>query len=241
MANKTAKNLLQSTDTYNAYYGDFRGVDFSSDHSQVHPSRLAYAVNMYKDYQAGQGGGIETIPGFRRVACLPNGEKIHAIHRFVIDEKEVVLLHAGKHLYHWANFPEPIGVNVSETLVMKDGEELSDGIRKYTVRLEAEQVISVKKANGELLENGLWRLLFAPSRLVLESSEISDGDPITVTYLRKNFGIHELVFEDMNEKKSVSFALGDRGYILDGKNYLYCRFNQNVINVFSESLFLFCI
>ena len=52
--------------TYNAYYGDFRGVDFSSDHTQVNRQRLAYAVNMYKDYQSGQGIGIETIPGFRR-------------------------------------------------------------------------------------------------------------------------------------------------------------------------------
>ena len=74
------KNLLGNRDVYNRYYGDFRGVDFSSDHTQVAESRLAYAVNMFKDYQSGQGKALETIPGFRRRVVLPEQEKIYAIH-----------------------------------------------------------------------------------------------------------------------------------------------------------------
>ena len=45
MAYYKKKNLLKSRDIYNRYYGDFRGVDFSSDHTQVAEQRLAYAVN----------------------------------------------------------------------------------------------------------------------------------------------------------------------------------------------------
>lgn len=51
----TRTNFLQARETYNRYYGDFRGVDFSSDHTQVDEHRLAYAVNMFRDYQSSQG------------------------------------------------------------------------------------------------------------------------------------------------------------------------------------------
>ena len=62
-----SKNLLTSRKSYSKYYGNFRGVDFSSDHTNVADSRFAYAVNMYRDYQSGQGVAIETIPGYRKL------------------------------------------------------------------------------------------------------------------------------------------------------------------------------
>ena len=63
---KTRENLSKGTTEYNRYYGNFRGVDFSNDHTQVNPSRLAYAVNMYKDYRSKQGVALETVAGFRK-------------------------------------------------------------------------------------------------------------------------------------------------------------------------------
>jgi hypothetical protein len=51
---------------YTRFYGAFRGVDFSNDHTQVAQNRFAYLVNMYKDYGNGQGVAVETIPGYRR-------------------------------------------------------------------------------------------------------------------------------------------------------------------------------
>jgi hypothetical protein len=74
--------------TYNAYYGDFRGVDFSSDHTQVHKQRLAYGVNMYKDYQSGQGQALETVPGFRRRVELPDAPTIYGIHKIDVKNGE---------------------------------------------------------------------------------------------------------------------------------------------------------
>lgn len=61
-------NLSGSSKEYSRYYGGFRGVDFSNDHTQINQSRLAYLVNMYKDYKSGQGEALETIAGFRRRA-----------------------------------------------------------------------------------------------------------------------------------------------------------------------------
>jgi len=79
---KQSKNLLQERDTYNRYYGDFRGVDFSSDHTQVHEQRLAYVTNMFKDYQSGQGQALETIVGFRKRFVLPEEKEIFGIFHF---------------------------------------------------------------------------------------------------------------------------------------------------------------
>lgn len=93
MANKTAKNLVKSRDQYNKYYGNFRGVDFSSDHTQVSDQRLAYSVNMYRDYQSAQGRALETIPGFRQLKSDDIFEfksPIYGIHPF----GEEILLHA---------------------------------------------------------------------------------------------------------------------------------------------------
>lgn len=90
---KNAKNLIKSRDQYNKYYGNFRGVDFSSDHSMVSDQRLSYSVNMYRDYQSSQGHAIETIPGFRIVQDLSMFGKVRGIHVFKGAETEYILLH----------------------------------------------------------------------------------------------------------------------------------------------------
>lgn len=74
MANKMGYNLIADTKEYSRYYGNFRGVDFSSDHTQVADTRFSYLVNMYKDYRNGQGGGVETFPGFRKILNNSIGE-----------------------------------------------------------------------------------------------------------------------------------------------------------------------
>ena len=70
---KNKKNLLQTRDEYARYFDNLRGVDFSSDQNDVDDSRLAYLVNMYRDYKSGQGGAIETIPGFREIYNFESG------------------------------------------------------------------------------------------------------------------------------------------------------------------------
>ena len=80
MALKTKKNLIKTPTEYTRYYGDFRGVDFSSEQTEVHEQRFAYAVNMYRDYRNSEGNVIETFPGFRRVIEDANGRKINGIH-----------------------------------------------------------------------------------------------------------------------------------------------------------------
>ena len=91
MANKMGYNLIADTKEYSRYYGNFRGVDFSSDHTQVADTRFSYLVNMYKDYRNGQGGGVETFPGFREITLTdPNGDSVKNI-------KDIRLVHIGRY------------------------------------------------------------------------------------------------------------------------------------------------
>lgn len=116
MAYKASKNLLASRDTYNRYYGDFRGVDFSSDHTQVHEQRLAYSVNMFKDYGSKQGVAIETVPGFRpRIHYDSSTAKLNGIHYY----GDKILIHRGKYLNA---YKADVGAEEVET-VSSPGEE----------------------------------------------------------------------------------------------------------------------
>ena len=55
--------MAQSTYTMN--YSNFIGADMSSDPRVVSRNRLAYSVNMWRDYESEQGAAVETFPGFR--------------------------------------------------------------------------------------------------------------------------------------------------------------------------------
>ena len=145
MSYSSTNILVPARETHAAFYGNFRGVDFSSDHTQVNEHRLAYLVNMYKDYQSAQGQALETIPGFRRRIEGLDG-KVLGIHPFTSREKKtVILIHAGEKLYCWEDAPTDENVE-----------------QEYQVQ-----------------------------------------------------------FEDMNVRKSVSFVMNNRLYIIDGKNYIY--------------------
>ena len=77
--------------------GYFRGVDYSSDPSEVADYRLSECENMYKDYHSGQGQAIETIPGFRLINDF--GAKIYGIHVYQNGDEKTLIVHAGDKLY----------------------------------------------------------------------------------------------------------------------------------------------
>ena len=62
--NKRAPTSKKSV--YTRSYPNFLGVDLTAPRSSV-GKRLAYSENMYRDYEAGDAGAIESIPGFRKI------------------------------------------------------------------------------------------------------------------------------------------------------------------------------
>lgn len=210
--------------TYNAYYGDFRGVDFSSDHTQVHKQRLAYAVNMYKDYQSGQGQALETIPGFRRRVELPDTPTIYGIHKIDVqgeEKKETrVLIHAGNKLYHWHNYPLSINVKMKETCNIPDAVETIENLKKYEIEVpeNAYKIVELALTTGENIEIKDSDFNRESRILTVYSSQIASGDRVYLTYVEGE--VSEPIFVGMNERQSKSFIFNNRLYLIDGKHYL---------------------
>ena len=213
---------LGNKTTYNAYYGDFRGVDFSSDHTQVHKQRLAYAVNMYKDYQSGQGQALETVPGFRRRVELPDAPTIYGIHKIDVKNGENretrVLIHAGDKLYHWHNYPLSINVEFKEELILPDEIEISEGLKSFEIKLSDN--ISIIRGLSLVTGESILSYEFDNDRkiLTIHSSELISGDRIYLNYAEGE--ITEPLFVGMKEGQSKSFIFNNRLYLIDGKNYL---------------------
>lgn len=220
------------------YYGGFRGVDFSSDHTQVHDQRLVYLVNMYKDYQTSEGNALETIPGFRRRVVIPQGGEIYGVHECSLrtDEsvKKHVLIHAGTRLYRWYNYPHSINVPHEYTITLPEGEDISlpDGcqvtvdaaMKEYGVNLDtfglhAECVECVTKQDGEEVKT--YHYDKNTTRLEIYSSSLAQGNLLHVTYKEGTILESDALFDKMNNAKSTSFMFNNRLYLIDGKNFLY--------------------
>lgn len=231
---KNAKNLLNSRDTYNRYFGDFRGVDFSSDHTQVKDTRLAYAVNMWKDYNSGMGETLETIPGFRQKMRTPyvgsdRNTRIYGIHSFKAKnadgaEKTYVFVHSGEQLFFYASYPKDTDVVEDMELVIPPTTENFGGIPVYVIPIPfgIEAIVHIYTRNGDDIaqtaeirqnEHEFWEI-------VLTSNAVTEGDTVYLFYF-KNIS-HDLweTFFGINEAKSMSFVMNNRLYIVDGKNFI---------------------
>ncbi len=84
-----------------SYYG-MRGVDFSKDASASNTTRYRFMnlENMYKDYEGGGEGIIESVPGFRKILSL--GKRINSIFTNKDNlQNSHVTVHAGDSLYRF--------------------------------------------------------------------------------------------------------------------------------------------
>jgi hypothetical protein len=228
MTVKNKKNLIRSPDEYSRYYGNFRGVDFSSDHTEVHDQRLAYAINMYKDYRTGEGNAIETVPGYRRRFVAPRQisadgsvtfDKIHGIHEipYIIaagGRNSDILVHAGKYLYLWNNYPA--SVNVLQHAAYAIPNDLN-----IDLDVECEKISSVTVEVSERPEFNSG-FSYNDKVLTLDPGVFSKykGLMLTVNYYEDEQEQSDAIYSAMNDSESKSFVFNNRLYIIDGVNYL---------------------
>ena len=227
------KNLVRSPDEYTRYYGNFRGVDFSSDHTEVNEQRLAYAINMYKDYRTGEGNAIETVPGFRRRFEAPRDiepqgqpiiDKIHGIHEFEYvnssgKRDKDLIVHAGEYLYHWDNYPKSVNVILqSTTLIPEDNLNVIIGFECHSIE---SVIVAGATYRSDYTFNRDTGILTLGSFF-----EQYQGFSITINYYEKvmvrrtdaipnKSGAVEL----MSDSESKSFTFNNRLYIMDGTHY----------------------
>lgn len=220
MAYKKEKNLLGNRAAYNKYYGDFRGVDFSNDHTQVNEQRFAYAVNVYKDYQSGEGQAIETIPGFRHLLNKRNAQ-IYGIHSLITQSGErKVLIHAGTDLYEWYQFPGSVESFYTHYAQIDDGIPNSDdpNLTDYTITLPTPVVsLKVQRQNGIRILDELISINETGNVLTVTSSELYPNEILTIKYTEAYLSPS---IKTMNKHKSTSFVFNNKIYILDGKSFI---------------------
>ena len=226
---KKKENIGSSRTEYSRYYANFRGVDFSSDHTQVHESRLAYLVNMYKDYQSGQGEALETIAGFRRRAKF-DGNQINGIFHFKCKvtendkevEKERVLVHSGTKLYLWHNYPNSIGIELTRSLVVPASSatyatELGT-LQEFSIscNFPISKLVHLYDSTNTAIPGATYNS--TNKVITFSSSTVKEGDTLALTYKE---GVPQTALRsDMKNAKSKSFVFNNRLYILDGQNYL---------------------
>ena len=207
-----AKSILTPREVFNRYYGDFRGVDFSSDHTQVHERRLAYAVNMYRDYQSGQGQAIETIAGFRKRVVLPEENEVFGIFNFSHKDETGtvvtdVLIHAGNKLFLWENYPNTVNVILSDSIEVPAPTSTINGTHTYkqTLPENVAEVVSLSKMSGEDLT---LLTSYDPTtrELTYASSGLTEGERLLITYKEGVIETQDALYSDMNNRKSASFV-----------------------------------
>ena len=115
---------------YTKTYSELRGVDFSSEPSQISPHRFAYLENMYRDYAGGTAAGVETIPGFRKVHSLSGS--IHALHPHPT-LRDRLLIHAGERLYSLNTEPAGDGFAAPEPIAVSGNCRLNTSRSRSTV------------------------------------------------------------------------------------------------------------
>ncbi len=81
---------------YTRSYSGFRGVMLGG--GEVSDGRLAYAKNIYRDYDGGGGDLVESIPGYREIAKLPRPIRGLFYHRQGGGE-DAIIIHAKDTLY----------------------------------------------------------------------------------------------------------------------------------------------
>lgn len=221
--------MLGNKKEYSKYYGDFRGVDFSNDHTQVIDSRFAYSVNMYKDYQSGQGKCIETIPGFRRRVEGLDKKKIWGIHQINVKEngeqRKKVLIHCGNRVYPWAlddPYDSP-GTVHKMSIALGEPVKTENGFMTFEEDLGAfpnDQywVSDVLRQDGSLILDAAYHGTYNDGRitLTLESAELSKGERLQVHIYRNTISfLNDIEFP---ERKSTSVVFNNRLYIFCGGN-----------------------
>ena len=78
---------------YTTYYKGFRGVDFSTDPTQVDDKRSPWAPNLISDF----GGNPEKRPGWRTLYTVES--PVNGLWRAVVGGKQVYVAHGGTKLY----------------------------------------------------------------------------------------------------------------------------------------------
>lgn len=111
---------------YHRHFSSLRGVDVSSDPSEVSPSRFADMANMWRDPKAPEGSVTETFPGYRGVSAWEGA--CFGLYRHTTDEGEHLVAHVGDRLYRFPSARRHFPHELSELPPLKEGVPQKEGV-----------------------------------------------------------------------------------------------------------------
>ena len=112
-------SVPKSRDPKSRVYAALRGVDFSSEPSEVSLSRSPNALNVYKDYSSALGQAIQTRPGFKKTGGAQG--RIYGIHVLGND----VLIHHKNRIGKAAGDAGELGNVLDYAFVMSERRSVS--------------------------------------------------------------------------------------------------------------------
>lgn len=195
------------------HYQNFRGIDLSSDPTLCHESRSPFIINMYKDYKASFGKSVETFAGFRKSIEFPREEGVAQkvydsffFNKYIENgQKLYPLIHVGKKLFLWSNFPNSL--NVCESIkktVSKGTVTLVEGVDKLVcVKLDGVKINASLATDGKTVTVGGH-----------------DGEKVEVFFVQRAMKEADVIFDKMNEQRANYFVKDNLLYIFDGKQIL---------------------
>ena len=242
MANnyKTKSDLIKDRKQYSTIYSGFKGVDFASDHTQVDPSRMAYAKNLWKDYQNENGGCVETIPGFRRRWGVSwNADSINGLHRYQYtdangDKHDSLVVHVGDDLYLWDGVAdsdiivkETDIINSTDWMYSYDAITLQQHYTKYLPSgYYCHDLTATYADTGNVIlsaigTSGLNQYITLTITGMLQTYPYAlDGMAVNITYT-KSIPLYLPIASAIQDHKSVSFNMYGCLFLLDGSDYYY--------------------
>lgn len=135
------RNIIKSTAEYTRSYENLRGVDFSELSCDAE-HRYAYLENMYVDYEG--GGGVESIPGFRKLTTLDG--RINNIFSRRKNGYEYIVVHAGTKLYYFkADDRDTLGTPQCLYTRLRDAVSSSVTYGESSYILDGEKIIEIDK------------------------------------------------------------------------------------------------
>ena len=215
-----SNNPISQKSESSAYYGDFRGVDFSSDHTQVLENRFAYLVNMYKDYKSKQGGAVETIPGYRSAFYIDEDFSPTEVFQFGGKTFVAAERYGTQWLYLWDNYPHPCGIAQTATVALGEKDETG------AFSLDLRQI--VEDNGGELGEKGEIQSVeykaedgsktsvvpehASGTEYLIKDTTFPDGCTVRVTYFESqalSMGLYSETLSFSQENRRLMIANGD--------------------------------
>ncbi len=204
---------------YIRQYNSFRGVDFTSDPVDVPDYRLQYAVNMWRDYENGNGNMIETIPGFRKIFDeIPNKDddpnaKMNGLHHYRTTDADgnlidYLIIHFGRKLHSY-------NTNTKTTSLIR--------LRSLYASASIETYIENQASKSVLSNNKLWitegKHMFSVEPFAKEGLDeelkclLVSNETITVdTVSIAGTPYIPILFSDGEEYEDINLFYDSRGY-----------------------------